>query len=169
MPIKPENKTRYPVNWRFIRVGILWRADQRCEGSPAYPDCRAKNYEPHPDTGSRVILTIAHMDHTPENCDGLDDLPCVPFDVAMLALIPDIEKSNLRAWCQRCHLNFDAKFHRNNAALTRMLLAEIGSLADIADHGRRKWTLKAARPCIVSNMTAACEGFLRAVDRGACG
>ena len=40
----------------------------------------------HPVTGSKVVLTIAHLDHTPENCDD----------------------ENLRAWCQRCHLTYDA-------------------------------------------------------------
>lgn len=36
-----------------------------------------------------VVLTIAHLDHTPENCDP----------------------SNLRALCQQCHNRYDAK-HR---------------------------------------------------------
>ena len=43
------------------------------------------------------MLTIAHLDHTPENCD------------------PD----NLKAWCQRCHLNYDKDHHALNAAKTR--------------------------------------------------
>ncbi|AVA36311.1 hypothetical protein [Cupriavidus metallidurans] len=90
MPIRPENKARYPKNWkREIRPAILDRAGHCCEGSPAYPDCRARNGEPHPVTGSRVVLTVAHLDHQPENCD------------------PD----NLRAWCQRCHLVYDAEHH----------------------------------------------------------
>lgn len=37
-------------------------------------------------SGPFVILTIAHLDHTPENC--ADD--------------------NLRAWCQKCHNAYDA-------------------------------------------------------------
>ena len=85
MPIKPENRKRYPPNWREIRKKILERAGHRCEGSPAYPDCRVANYEYHPVTASRVVLTIAHLDHTPENNS------------------PD----NLRAWCQRCHNTYD--------------------------------------------------------------
>lgn len=31
MPIKPENKNRYPSNWKEIRVDILKRANNRCE------------------------------------------------------------------------------------------------------------------------------------------
>lgn len=45
----------------------------------------------------RIVLTIAHLDHTPENC----------------AL------ENLRAWCQRCHLAYDHKHHQQNAYQTR--------------------------------------------------
>lgn len=90
MPIRPENRSRYPKTWAsVVRPAILTRADDRCEGSPAYPNCRADNGAPHPVTGSKVVLTIAHLDHTPENC----------------------EPSNLRAWCQRCHLTYDAPHH----------------------------------------------------------
>lgn len=87
MPIKPENRHRYPADWKAIRARILERAGHRCEGSPDYPECRAVNYEPHPVTSSRVVLTIAHLNHAPEDC----------------------RDENLRAWCQRCHLNFDRK------------------------------------------------------------
>lgn len=96
MPIRPENRGRYPTAWKQIRSEILERAEHRCEGSPEFPDCRAANYEPHPITGSKVVLTIAHLDHTPENCE------------------PD----NLRAWCQRCHLTYDAGHHRETRART---------------------------------------------------
>lgn len=96
MPIRPENRARYPRNWRAIRAMILNRAGDTCEGSPAFQDCRAQNYLPHPVTGSKVVLTIAHLDHQPENNDP----------------------ANLRAWCQRCHNTYDAphraKNRRNN-------------------------------------------------------
>ena len=61
MPIKPENRARYPKDWKQIRAVILERAGHRCEGSPDFPDCRAVNYEAHPETGSKVVLTIAHL------------------------------------------------------------------------------------------------------------
>lgn len=87
MPIRPENRGRYPKDWKQIRERILARAGNRCEGSPAYPDCRAINgMELRRLDRGIVVLTIAHLDHTPENCD--DD--------------------NLRAWCQRCHNTYDA-------------------------------------------------------------
>ena len=95
MPIKPENRRRYPADWKTrIRPAILERAGHCCEGSPTYPECRARNYEPHPVTGSRVVLTIAHWpDHAPENCDP----------------------GNLHAWCQRCHNTMDAPVRRKAA------------------------------------------------------
>lgn len=107
MPIRPENRTRYPKNWKSeIRPRILERAGHACEGSPDFPDCRAPNYEPHPETGSRVVLTIAHLDHTPENCDD----------------------ENLRAWCQRCHLHYDRHHHASTRRTTRMAAADSGGL-----------------------------------------
>jgi len=47
------------------------------------------NGKRHPITGSVVVLTIAHLDHQPKNCDD----------------------GNLRACCQRCHNTYDA-YHR---------------------------------------------------------
>ena len=82
MPIKPENKGRYPKNWKQIRADILERAHNRCEF------CGIENYSIK-ENGSKVVLTIAHLDHTPENCDY----------------------SNLRGLCQKCHNTYDAK-HR---------------------------------------------------------
>jgi 5-methylcytosine-specific restriction endonuclease McrA len=79
MPIRPENRHRYPPEWKQIRAIILCRADNRCEW------CQAENYKPHPKTGSRVVLTIMHLDHQPEN----------------------VEYSNLKAACQRCHNRYD--------------------------------------------------------------
>ena len=87
MPIKPENKHRYPANWSEIRERILKRANDCCEF------CGVKNhtYRFNPKTGkdAYIVLTIAHLDHQPENCS--DD--------------------NLRALCQKCHNGYD-KDHR---------------------------------------------------------
>lgn len=80
MPIKPENRARYPKDWKAISKRIRFeRAGGRCEW------CGAVNYQPHPVTGSKVILTVAHLNHTPEDC----------------------RDENLAALCQRCHLTYD--------------------------------------------------------------
>lgn len=97
MPIRPENRARYPKDWKVIADAIRARAGQRCEGSPAYPDCRAENGKAHPATGSLVVLTVAHLDHTPENCSD----------------------ENLKAMCQRCHLTYDSEHHKRTAYATR--------------------------------------------------
>ena len=106
MPITAENRARYSRNWKEIVARIRDRSDNRCEGSPAYPECRAENGKPHPVTGSRVVLTTAHIDHTPENC----------------------AEANLRHWCQRCHLTHDAGHHARNSAATRRKRKAIGEL-----------------------------------------
>ena len=83
MPIRPENKKRYPSDWkvrsRFVR---FYRARGRCEW------CGAEHGQPHPKTGSKVVLTAAHVfDHRPEAASLL----------------------NLAALCQKCHNGHDAK------------------------------------------------------------
>lgn len=63
MPIRLERKHFYPKNWKEIREQVMECAGGRCEGSSAYPDCRAENDKPHPVTNSKVILTTAHLNH----------------------------------------------------------------------------------------------------------
>lgn len=110
MPIRPENRERYPKDWKVISLEVRERAGWRCEGSPAYPNCRAANGEPHPVTLSRVVLTVAHLDHQPEHCGEPGDRP------------------NLKAMCQRCHLTYDAAHHAVNSAQTRRSRRASGDL-----------------------------------------
>ncbi len=120
MPIKPENKARYPKNWPEIRERIRARSGDRCEW------CGVKNYAigyRKPDGAFvllgmtpeecgescdavaldgtkviRIVLTVAHVhDHNPENC--ADD--------------------NLAHLCQRCHNKHDAPMRRQHAAQSR--------------------------------------------------
>lgn len=148
MPIRPENRARYPRNWPTISGEVRERAQHACE----WPGCGAKQYAvgnwqrrdgawrwiPLMDDldvlsaagrGLRfpeltrwtyaearqfaaellwdkgmdceppvvIVLTVAHLDHTPENCD----------------------LSNLRAWCQRHHLAYDAGHHAVSRARNR--------------------------------------------------
>lgn len=92
MPIRPENRVRYPKDWKHIRARILERAHNRCEF------CGVENHTMrlNSKTGKevRIVLTVAHLNHEPEDC----------------------RPENLRALCQRCHNQYDAK-HR---AETRM-------------------------------------------------
>jgi hypothetical protein len=117
VPIKKENQHRYPPDWPAISDAIRWRrARGRCEcrgecgrtGVHLAGDgrCRNRHGQPAHGTGSRVVLTTAHLDHTPENCD--DD--------------------NLRAMCQGCHLHYDREHHAQTRAATRA--AEIAATMD---------------------------------------
>jgi 5-methylcytosine-specific restriction endonuclease McrA len=112
VPIKPENKGRYPKDWKDVRARILERAGNVCEEcgvpnkaygardqydewhnhrdldgySASHGEGLWPNGYPHIIT---IVLTIAHLDHNPEN--NSDD--------------------NLKALCQRCHNRYD-KGHR---------------------------------------------------------
>lgn len=104
MPIRPENKHRYPKNWKDISSRIRFeRADGRCEcegecGRGTHEGrCPNLHGEPAYGTGSKVVLTTAHLGHTPEHCD--DD--------------------NLKAMCQACHLNYDKEHHRESRQRNR--------------------------------------------------
>jgi len=119
-PVRASERRRYPVNWRAISARIRFgRAGGRCEcegecGTGHAGRCEARHGVPHPVTGSRVVLTTAHLDHVPEHCaDG-----------------------NLRAMCQRCHLAYDADRHAATAAATRAARAARNRLAVPAAAGR---------------------------------
>lgn len=60
MPILPGNKKRYPANWKEIRDKILAECENKCEF------CGVENHSLW--NGKRIILTIARLDHMPENC-----------------------------------------------------------------------------------------------------
>lgn len=98
MPVHPDNRHRYPKDWPAISQRIRFeRAAGRCEcegecGHDHGGRCEAVHGEPHPVTGSKVVLTTAHLNHTPEDCR--DEV--------------------LRAMCQRCHLSHDREHHAAN-------------------------------------------------------
>lgn len=105
MPIRPENRDRYPKDWpdisRRIRFG---RAGGRCE---CHGECGRGTHEGrcpnlHGEaaygTGSRVILTTAHLNHAPEDCAD----------------------ENLKAMCQGCHLHYDRDHHAETRRATAL-------------------------------------------------
>lgn len=114
MPISPENRARYPADWPVISLRIRKdRAGDRCEcqgecGHDHGGRCPEINGQPHSVTSSIVVLTVAHLDDTPENCAD----------------------ENLRAMCQRCHLAYDRHIHAHNVKLTisRRRVAAAGNL-----------------------------------------
>ena len=130
MPIREENKARYPDDWKQVSQSIrdvagnvcqacgvengrliyrgshelrpAWRyaddpvfVNSRCafDGSDI-PGTTWDDFDKAKGEPVRVVLTVAHLDHQPENC------------------APD----NLRAWCQRCHNAYDAPMRARGAA-----------------------------------------------------
>lgn len=147
MPIKPENKSRYPANWKQISEDIRFnRAKNRCEvcGVPnyavghrnedgnfvpiagnIYADCAGAglsypSLNPLTFTEAKeiadaetfgcvygfkyivIVLTVAHLDHQPENCDP----------------------ENLKAMCQKCHNNYDRE-HRNRTVKNGRMVGQM--------------------------------------------
>ena len=88
----PIDYSQYHPKWSLIsRLIRFKRAKNKCEW------CGAENYVPHPITGSKVILTVAHVDHDKDNNS---------FE-------------NLAALCQRCHLRHDIGQHVMNRKFGR--------------------------------------------------
>lgn len=98
----PVDWKRYPPNWAEISLRIRQREEWRCKW------CGAENTQPHPVTGSKVILTVAHL-----GVDKPDGSPGDKHDKM------DVRDENLAALCQRCHLNYDRDEHLFNARETR--------------------------------------------------
>jgi hypothetical protein len=101
MPIRPENRGRYPKDWKAISNRIRFeRAEGRCEctgecGAVEHDGrCDALHATRHPITDSIVVLTVAHLNHIPEDC--ADD--------------------NLKSMCQRCHNRYDMPMRRAGIA-----------------------------------------------------
>lgn len=132
MPIKPENKHRYPPNWKQIRASILKRARNRCEhckvrqygighwsGETFYYEGGNIYYDDFQYTGSYKEARAA-ADHINEWCDGEPKRIVIVLTIAHLNHTPeDCRDANLRALCQRCHLRYDAQHHAQTAARTR--------------------------------------------------
>ena len=117
MPIRPENRARYPKNWPQVADAIRARAGNRCQW------CGARNhwYVLRGLTGQveeqqitffrigkresiRVIVTVAHLNHEPEDC----------------------RPENLAALCQSCHNRYDAKHRALNRRAKEQIDRESG-------------------------------------------
>lgn len=119
MPIRAEMRDKYPADWSEISWRVRDFAGHKCEACGVrnhawgWRDENGKFHETPRESLPRdygrppfwfgtmriieIVLTVAHLNHDPANC----------------------ELSNLKAWCQKCHLSYDAKRHASNAAATR--------------------------------------------------
>lgn len=100
----PINYKLYPPEWHEISRRLRFeRAGNRCEW------CGAENYKPHPVTGSKVVLTVAHL-----GIDKPDGTPGSKDD------LHDVREENLAALCQKCHLDFDRDDHLRRRVQNRI-------------------------------------------------
>lgn len=120
MPIRPENRARYPADWREISLSVREAAGWQCE---CRGECAAHRgvcgwAQGDVVVGRRgeyqIVLTVAHLDHQPENCD----------------------RANLRAMCQPCHLRYDAARHAATAKATRLARERAGMQSLFGDGER---------------------------------
>lgn len=111
----PIDYSRYAADWREFSEQIRFeRAKNKCEW------CSAENHKPHPDTGSHVVLTVAHLDARGDICE-------CEKETGRKCANPD----HVKALCQRCHLTYDAERHKFNARRTRAARAGQLWLGDI--------------------------------------
>jgi heterodisulfide reductase subunit B len=97
----PVDWKKYPENWKAIARKVKTDADWHCQG--CRKPCRRGTSEtweqfrdrlppgliPEFEKRQRFTLTVAHLDHNPQNC----------------------EANNLRALCSVCHLRYDRAHH----------------------------------------------------------
>jgi hypothetical protein len=129
MPISKEKRALYPSDWDAISKRIRRQAGNKCErckapngqivargrgedegtyclfdGGEVFDDetgkalGRARGSEYDAKRFVRIVLTVAHVDHDPSNN----------------------AESNLKAWCQKCHLAHDKGQHVASARATRL-------------------------------------------------
>ena len=121
MPIKPENKKRYPIPsvWKAIRASILKRAGNKCEvcgvenyaigwrdKAGKFHDGESISMQDETDFIDadmppviKIVLTIAHINHIPE----------------------DNRPENLKALCQLHHFAHDREDNIYKRRLSRRL------------------------------------------------
>ena len=97
MPIRPENRARYQKTWKAMVAQAAERSGGRCEcdGKCGLEHeggrCNVANKQPHPRTGSIVVLTLAH-EHGVE--------------------LEETSIDRMFHACQQCHNRYDAPMRR---------------------------------------------------------
>lgn len=135
MPIRPSQRALYPKDWPEISKRIRERDGQRCkrckapngksvaraegsymiENGDVFSDMDgeslgcARGSEYPAVRFTRIVLTVAHLDHDPTHNDD----------------------ENLAALCQRCHLLHDKAQHAATARETRRSRKAAGNLPGI--------------------------------------
>ena len=133
MPIRPENRFFYPIDWPQLSDAIRFQRAQGCceqcgrphgqlvwhlgdgrwwdEADQTWRSGNGRALRLAPPTAlplrtTQVVLACAHLDHDPTNNDA----------------------SNLRAFCQRCHMLHDRVEHLRQRRFTYRLRRALGDL-----------------------------------------
>jgi hypothetical protein len=152
VPIKPENKSLYPANWRQISLSVRLRAQMRCEVcgiqnyAVGYRDgngfffrlcgsgpCDAAgegmqwpSYEPITYSEAREFAAASNTEADGKDGEG-NHYFVIVLTVAHLDHDPrNCALSNLKALCQYCHLRYDAEHHGQSAYQSRRKGKSIG-------------------------------------------
>lgn len=145
MPIKPENRTRYPTDWKQISWTIKERARWKCQ----HPGCRAKQYSVGRwfSDSNGVFTWKSHADYASNYTEArqfaaeysyalFGDGPADQSPVIVIVLTvahlnhqpEDCRPENLAAMCQRHHLAHDREHHKASAWRTRKSKARTADL-----------------------------------------
>ncbi len=125
MPIRPENRARYPKNWKTEIVPMIRaRSGNRCEctgqcGHVHVQDdnnplrCHRWNGDPINlgEAKPFIVLTVAHLNHQPE----------------------DNRPENLLHLCQGCHNRYDAPTRRAGIKERQHAAKALGDLLGAAE------------------------------------
>jgi hypothetical protein len=142
MPIKTENRARYPKDWPAISIAAKERAGWKCQ----HPGCKARQYSigiwhrrdggqhewaeqyAPPATYAEARTVAAEAWWEVQHLGG-EKLTIIVLTVAHLNHQPeDCRPENLAAMCQRHHLAYDHDHHRANAQATRRSRLAMGDL-----------------------------------------
>jgi hypothetical protein len=109
----PINYKEYPKDWKIIRQRILLRADNKCEF------CGLPNNSLIHRTGKGINDWVYWPEGMESECSSIDGLKSTKVVLTIAHL--DHDKSNenvsddrLKALCQKCHLQYDMPRHIQN-------------------------------------------------------
>jgi hypothetical protein len=134
MPIKAENRSRYPADWKAISHAAKERAGWRC----VHPGCTARHYAFGEWDGERW-LEHGHVGHELHGAfqqakqmaadtqwSRYGDDPEAPKVLVIVLTTAHLDHdpancapANLAPMCQRHHLAYDHQLHQTNSYMTR--------------------------------------------------
>ena len=138
MPIRPQHRWLYPIDWPQISASIRFgRAKGRCEhcgrphgrvvvhlGDGRWWDDEAATWR---NGQGRAILSLPNVLPSPENVTTLTTK--VVLAAAHLDHDPGNNRlRNLKALCQRCHMLHDREEHQRRRWLTFRMRKALGDL-----------------------------------------